>query len=563
MGKKRIKLTDENKSWGLTALIVICLSILFYLIMTRIPALKVGLGEIISVMLPFILGIVMAYLLLPIYNGINVRLRALLSKKMKEKTARRLASGISVIVSMLLLLTVVFGFVIIVVPQILKSVITISTMIPAKWDLLIEKVNALLKNNPQLMRYARQVLENAESMLNEVITDKLLPNFSNALTTVTTKIINAAGFLFDLIIGMIVCIYMLLGKERLSAQAKKIVYSRMSTKTANNLIADARRVHGIFAGYISGNLLDSLIVGLLCFIVLPFLNMPYVLLISVIVGVTNIIPFFGPFIGAIPSILLVLMDGSLKKAIILTVFIFILQQLDGNVIKPRALGNTTGLPSFWVLFSILVGGGLFGFAGLLFAVPVFATIYMFVSRNAERNLRKRRLPYETDDFIGVPALDPVTHQPVYDDSFMDDENTDSEEYQHEEDQSSDAVARSGSDRREMKSTDDCKDEAADASLGDTKSNDDKYNGSSSIRNKERNGENASHGDSRANASDGRIADAEEQSLNAKFKKYAALLGKAAYKKMKGVSSELKNRKSESHENKNGDAKHSKAENREK
>ena len=292
MGKKHIKLTDENKSWGLTALIVICLSILFYLIMTRIPALKVGAQKLISVTLPVILGVVMAYLLLPVYNGLNDRLRALFARKMKEKTARSLASGISVVLSILLLLAVVFGFAVIVIPQILKSVITISMLIPTKWDSLMEKVNELLKNNPQLMRYASQVLENAEKSLNGILADKILPNFSNALTTVTSKIINVAGFLFDLIVGMIVCVYMLLGKERFSAQAKKIVYSRMSTQAANKLVSDTRRVHWIFAGYISGSLLDSLIVGLLCGIILPFLNMPYVLLISVIVGVTNIIPFF-------------------------------------------------------------------------------------------------------------------------------------------------------------------------------------------------------------------------------------------------------------------------------
>lgn len=585
MGKKHIKLTDENKSWGLTALIVICLSILFYLIMTRIPALKVGVQKLISVTLPIILGVVMAYLLLPVYNGLNDRLRALFARKMKEKTARSLASGLSVVLSILLLLAVVFGFAVIVIPQILKSVITISMLIPTKWDSLMEKVNELLKNNPQLMRYASQVLENAEKSLNGILADKILPNFSNALTTVTSKIINVAGFLFDLIVGMIVCVYMLLGKERFSAQAKKIVYSRMSTQAANKLVSDTRRVHWIFAGYISGSLLDSLIVGLLCGIILPFLNMPYVLLISVIVGVTNIIPFFGPFIGAVPSILLVLMEGSLKKAIILAVFITILQQIDGNVIKPRALGNSTGLPSFWVLFSILVGGGLFGFAGLLFAVPVFATIYMFVSRNVERNLRKRRLPYETDDFLGVPALDPKTHMPVYDEALKNDERTggvkaqssDVKIFFDDDDGESDGggkfgvsgdVGRTGSngsggDANGGESDGDgeragdvgrtgCND-VGDANGGESDDGDgsgDENNdvtqvggvGGYAAARKENVGRGNSAGRQAADSDED-----EERSLNDKIKKYAVILAKSAYEKVKEAVAERKNSKTENAE----------------
>ena len=195
----------------------------------------------------------------------------------------------------------------------------------------------------------------------------------------------------DLIIGLIVCVYILISKEKFSAQAKKLVYSVLPVGTANHLLSDTRRVHRIFGGFISGSIIDSLIIGMITFVALTVMKMPYITMISVIIGVTNIIPFFGPFIGAVPSLLIVLMVDPVKTVYLL-IYIVVVQQLDGNVIKPKTLGTSTGLPSFWVLFAILVGGGFFGFAGLLLGVPVFATVYMLVTRWVNRWLRKKDIP---------------------------------------------------------------------------------------------------------------------------------------------------------------------------
>ena len=234
-------------------------------------------------------------------------------------------------------------------------------------------------------------------------------------------LINVAGFLFDLVIGIIVCVYILVSKERFSAQAKKLVYSVLPVDTANHLISDTRQIHRIFGGFISGSIIDSLIIGLITFAALTIMKIPYVTMLSVIIGVTNIIPFFGPFIGAVPSLLIVLMAEP-SKTMYLLIYIIIVQQIDGNVIKPKTLGMSTGLPSFWVLFSILVGGGFFGFAGMLLGVPVFATVYMLVTRWVNRGLRKKDLPYETEVYYDLRAMDPELHRATdpEDDEFEDD-----------------------------------------------------------------------------------------------------------------------------------------------
>jgi predicted PurR-regulated permease PerM len=229
------------------------------------------------------------------------------------------------------------------------------------------------------------------------------------ITGITSGVISVLSFLFDALIGLIVCIYILNSKERFAAQSKKLIYSMFDTERANEIIADARNVHRIFSGFISGKLLDSLIIGMISFVALSCMNMPYAVMISVVVGVTNIIPFFGPFIGAVPSAVIIFTVSPIKSLYFI-IYILIIQQIDGNIIGPKILGNSTGLPSFWVLFAIVVGGGLFGFAGMLLGVPVFAVIYMFVSEGIVRALKKRGLPEDTDKYDDIMEIDPETHE---------------------------------------------------------------------------------------------------------------------------------------------------------
>ena len=194
------------------------------------------------------------------------------------------------------------------------------------------------------------------------------------MTNITTGAINVLSEVFNFLVGCIVSVYMLFGKETFAAQIKKMLYAGMQVERANMVLHITRKSNEIFGGFIIGKIIDSAIIGVLCFIGITILDMPYILLVSVIVGVTNVIPFFGPYIGAIPSTILIALADPLKGLYFL-IFIIALQQLDGNVIGPKILGNSTGLSAFWVVFSILLGGGLFGFIGMIIGVPTFAVIY--------------------------------------------------------------------------------------------------------------------------------------------------------------------------------------------
>ena len=215
--------------------------------------------------------------------------------------------------------------------------------------------------------------------------------------------------MFNFIIGIVISIYVLLGKETFIAQAKKLVYAVFPADRGNVIVATVRKANDIFGGFIIGKILDSVIIGILCFIGLSILQMPYTLLVSVIVGVTNVIPFFGPYIGAIPSAILIMLANPIQ-GLYFIIFILVLQQVDGNIIGPKILGDSTGLNSFWVVFAILVGGGLFGVAGMIFGVPLFATIYYITRKLTAWVLRKKGLPEETAAYTEVERIDVDTGQ---------------------------------------------------------------------------------------------------------------------------------------------------------
>jgi len=203
------------------------------------------------------------------------------------------------------------------------------------------------------------------------------------------------------LVGLIAAVYLLIDKETFCAQAKKLCYALFKSSTCETLIYWTRRAHKIFAGFITGKILDSAIIGVICYVCMLLFRIEYPLLISVIVGVTNIIPFFGPFIGAVPSILVLLLVNPLS-ALWFAVFILILQQLDGNVIGPFILGDYVGLSPFLIMLSIVVGGALFGFIGMLLGVPVFALAYAIARTIIDIRLRKRSLPTDVDSYLTAP-----------------------------------------------------------------------------------------------------------------------------------------------------------------
>ena len=417
--KKKFVITSQNLAWGLTALAVICLSIVFYLVLTKMPSLQAGISKLMGVLMPIIIGSVMAYLLIPVYNGLyRTFMRWLPRARLSRETSDSLSKGLSTALSLLLLIVVVAGLLLMAGPQVLQSIMDVARSVPSNVDKFSVWMTKLLKDYPEILSVATEGLDNFETSLLGIITDYVMPSVNTLITGITVGVINALSFMFDIIIGLIVCIYVLNSKATFAAQGKKLVYSMFDTGYANAVIDDARSIHKIFSGFISGKLLDSLIIGMITFVALSIMNMPYTVMISVIVGVTNIIPFFGPFIGAIPSAVIIFTESPIKS-LYFVIYIIIIQQIDGNIIGPKILGNSTGLPSFWVLFSILVGGGLFGFAGMLLGVPVFATICMFISKGVERALRKRGLPEDTEKYMNTKDIDPenYTFNPLPDDDI--------------------------------------------------------------------------------------------------------------------------------------------------
>lgn len=393
-------------NWGLTALAVIACSVLFAFALSKASAIFGVIGMIIKILMPIIYGGVLAYLMLPIYNFTYSLVCKKTVKLFKAQKARnRIGKMAATLVSLLLLIFVVSGLFWMIIPQILDSILGFQDSLTGYINNLTLWLSKLLQDNPSLEQAIMPHFNEAVMKFQTWMTTDLVPSIYLIIDRVSTGVINIVTVVKNILIGLIVMIYFLNLKGTLCAQSKKIIYGLFQVKTANRIVNEIRFVHRVFGGFITGKLLDSLIIGILCFFGMKFLNMPYVLLISVIIGVTNVIPFFGPFFGAIPSAFLILLVSPLKCLYFL-IFVLVLQQFDGNILGPKILGDSTGLPSFWVLFSILLFGGLFGFVGMIIAVPAFAVIYRLVSNYICRRLKRKNLSPRTDDYRLLDHIDP-------------------------------------------------------------------------------------------------------------------------------------------------------------
>ncbi len=392
--------------WGLTALAVIASCVLLCFALLKFSVIAAIIKKIITILMPIIYGGVLAYLMLPVYNRTEVCVRDLLSKVIKNDEGRtRIAKSIATLVSLAVLFAIVSGLVSMLIPQIYESIIGFQDSLTEYINNLTVWISKLLQDNEHLQESIMPYYNEAVMRFQNWIATDLVPNISLIFDRVSSGVISLVTVLKNLLIGLIVMVYFLNIKDTLCAQSKKMVYGFLNVRAANRLIGEVRFAHKIFGGFITGKLLDSLIIGIMCFFSLKFLKMPYVLLISVIVGVTNVIPFFGPFIGAVPSAFLILLVDPMKCLYFL-IFILVLQQFDGNILGPKILGDSTGLPSFWVLFSILLFGGLFGFVGMIIAVPTFAVIYRTISLYINSALKKKNYSKNTPDYCRLHHIDP-------------------------------------------------------------------------------------------------------------------------------------------------------------
>jgi len=335
---------------------------------------------------------VIAYLLTPSYNfflrKINLSLTPLINNKRKLIS---FSKALSTAITLILSITIITGLTSMVLPQLATSILGIVNTFPSNADGLIIWV---VDNFNLSEKTANFINNNIVNNLTNWFMENLVPTMSEVVAGVSTGLISFLVVIKNFLLGLIICVYFLNGKEIFAAQAKKGVFAGCTKERAEFIIHEAKFINRTFSGFINGKIIDSIIVGIICFISLTIMDMPYTLLISVIVGVTNIIPFFGPFIGAIPSAIIILLESPIQ-CVYFVIFIQILQLVDGNVIGPKILGDSTGIPSFWVIFAILVGGGLFGFIGMIIGIPIFAVIYAYVGRYVRYKLRQKDLPVET------------------------------------------------------------------------------------------------------------------------------------------------------------------------
>lgn len=403
---------------GLTAFAVIAASLLLFFLLFHMKTVTDFLETIGGILRPIFMGAVIAFLLLPVHRNILKFLLAMTTDKRKaDKRNLAFLNFIAIILSLALAVFLFYLLLAMVIPQVYESVVGLVQAIPDYFDIVQEWLQTFLEDNPDIQASVMPMVDSSITSLEQWLNSDILPNLESVSTTfqwvrttiwpnltgvmagVSGAVVGLLVLVKDLLIAVIVSVYLLLRKDIFAAQSKKIVYSLFRTDIADLIVGEVRNAYKIMSGFINGKLLDSLIIGIICLVCCNLFKFPYPALIAVIVGVTNIIPFFGPFIGAIPCGLLIFLINPLQ-AIYFAAFILVLQQFDGNILGPKILGETTGLASFWVLFSILLFGGLFGFAGMVLGVPVFAMIYGLTSRLVGYGLRSRGLPEETEDYMG-------------------------------------------------------------------------------------------------------------------------------------------------------------------
>ena len=406
----KIHLNNKYVRWGVTAFCVIVASICFYYLMFHGVNIKAGLRSASDILMPITMGFVLAYVLTPALNQIEYRIvKPLMERVPMKNHAKRnsITRGVSIIITTLLCLAVIVALISMFLSQIIPSIMNLIS----NFDMYIYNVtniiNKLLENNPEVGNYLIKTINRYSGELEAWIETSVFATTSDIIKTVSLSVINVASVLWDCVIGFIISIYLLASKEQFAGQAKKIAYACFDRDTANAVIRNFRFTHKTFIGFISGKVLDSIIIGLLCFIGTTLLQTPYAALVSVIIGVTNIIPFFGPIIGAVPSTILIFLVDPMHplNAVYFVIFILALQQFDGNILGPKILGNSTGLSGFWVIFSITLFGGFFGIPGMIVGVPIFAVIYAAVKAVVNAALEKKKLPQEIVTYMNVESID--------------------------------------------------------------------------------------------------------------------------------------------------------------
>lgn len=401
---------------SLVVLVTACLIILFYFGVKRYDGLQSGWEKFLDILQPFTIGFVLAFLMNPIMKFVEKHLLKFLLPRVKnEAKVRKNVRVFSSFLSLIIVLSVIGAFLFTVIPEMLNTLQYLFKHIHEQIAGVLDWANEITRGRWEddiMSAKDTKVLDDAMDQVQAFVAKYLkMDQRDELIRTVTNSVIGVGHALVNVIIGIIVSLYVLVAKEKFKGQTKKIIYSLFSPKQANICIEVVRKGHDIFYGFIVGKIVDSIIIGVICYVCMIIMGMPYRVLVSVIIGATNIIPVFGPYIGAVPTVMIIFLTNP-WQGIYFLIFVFILQQVDGNIIGPKILGDSTGLSSFWVIVAIVIGGGLFGLMGMLIGVPTMALLYYIVGRIVEYVLKKKNLATSTEEYVDMDYVDVKTNRLV-------------------------------------------------------------------------------------------------------------------------------------------------------
>lgn len=372
---------------GITGAAILASGILCAFVLFKMPVIIFVLKGITEILKPFLYGVVFAYLLAPLCNKIEEKLFQFFPKA--KAKARRFICFIAIVISLCVAIALIWLIIMMIIPQVWDSVMKIIQMVPQKLIVVNNWIEHMLENQPELQAYFEEFSSQAESNIDSLLNVDTIQKVQSIINSLSVQLFGVLGVVKNIFLGLLISAYLLGSRKLFGAQAGLILHGVFSDKWAKIIEEEIRYTDKMFNGFLVGKIIDSAIIGLLCFAGTSIMGFEAPAFISVIIGITNIIPFFGPFIGAIPCGLLLLLENPMH-CLYFIIFIFVLQQLDGNVIGPKILGNTTGVSSFWVLFAILLFGGMWGVVGMVIGVPLFAVIYDIIRKLVYRGLRKHK-----------------------------------------------------------------------------------------------------------------------------------------------------------------------------
>lgn len=401
---------ERYVKWGLTAFLVIVAGGLFWMVFSNLRGFYNLILEFIDIISALLYGCFFAYLMNPVMVRSQRVLDKLLAKnkKLTEKRAKSISKIASIVIAVLVLLLALYAIVALIVPNLISSLEELlqKDRLETYYKTVSDWLDGIITNTP----FEQWINKNVDSLLDWVLKTLNSIDIAAFVASLTSSVYSVVAGVFNILLGIVAAVYILVFKVQLKSQAKKLTVAIFSPRHANRLFEIARRTDRIFGGYVIGKIIDAIFVGVVTYIAMLIMHLPYAPLISTIVGVTNVIPFFGPIIGLVPSALLLLIDDPLN-ALYFTIFTLILQQIDGNIVENRILGERLGISDWWVLVAILVFGGVFGFGGMMLGVPIFAVLYTLIADGVNKRLQNKHYPTSTDAYYSIRTTDDLPVAP--------------------------------------------------------------------------------------------------------------------------------------------------------